>query len=297
MTPNLNTAGIVDLGAIKAQQEAQRAVAQGASFVTTMTMSNASEIITASQKHVVIVEFYSERAGAQDFSQDLSDLTNQAAGAWLLARVDVDDPDNAPIAQQFGVRAVPTLMAILGGQVAPLWEGTVDKSDAAAQLAQVMQVAAQAGVTGRAQPVELPAGEKKTDPRFATADDLIEAGDWVGARAEFDRLLNQYPADPDILAGRASVGLLARTIGLDAETVIATAQAEPSNTEAQLCAADIEMQLGRQVSAYARLIAVIRSVTGTERDQVRERLLELFEVEGNTPEVLAARRDLMTALF
>ena len=38
--------------------------------------------------------------------------------------------------------------------------------------------------------------------------------------------------------------------------------------------------------------------TGDERDEVRVRLLELFETVGNAdPRVLKARRDLMTALF
>jgi putative thioredoxin len=43
---------------------------------------------------------------------------------------------------------------------------------------------------------------------------------------------------------------------------------------------------------------MIKKLSGDERDQVRVRLLELFETLGNTDErVLKARRDLMTALF
>lgn len=299
MTPNLSGAGIVDLGQIKAKQEAEKAVAKGATFVTDMTMANANDIINRSTRHVVVVEFWSAKAGAEAFSAQLAQLTNMNAGAWLLARCDVDDPDVIPIAQQFGVRAVPTVMAIVAGQVAPLFEGTTDMAQVQDAIAQVLDVAAQNGLTGRAEPVAPPEGaEQQADPRFAKADELIEAGDWNGARAEYDRLLNQYPGDADVLAGRASVGLLARNAAVtDAEGVLARADADPSDVDAALAAADIEMQVGREKEAYARLIGAVRETSGAERDRIRTRLLELFEVTGNTPDVLAARRDLMTALF
>lgn len=299
MTPNLSGAGIVDLGQIKAKQEAEKAVAKGASFVTEMTMANANDIINRSTRHVVVVEFWSAKAGAQEFSAQLAQLTNMNAGAWLLARCDVDDEGVIPIAQQFGVRAVPTVMAVVAGQVAPLFEGTTDMAQVQDAIAQVLDVAAQNGLTGRAEPVAPAEGEgQQADPRFATADQLMEAGDWNGARAEYDRLLNQYPGDADVLTGRAAVGLLARNATVtDAEAVVAKADADPADIDAAMAAADIEMQVGREKAAYARLVAAVRDSAGVDRDRVRARLLELFEVTGNTPDVLAARRDLMTALF
>ena len=58
------------------------------------------------------------------------------------------------------------------------------------------------------------------------------------------------------------------------------------------------MITGDADAAFARLIALIKRVAGDERNQVRLRLLELFETLGNSDErVLKARRDLMTALF
>ena len=46
------------------------------------------------------------------------------------------------------------------------------------------------------------------------------------------------------------------------------------------------------------MIALIRDTAGAERDAVRVRLLELFEIVGPAdPAVLKARRDLMSALF
>ena len=66
----------------------------------------------------------------------------------------------------------------------------------------------------------------------------------------------------------------------------------------QLAAADVEMITGHADAAFARLIELIKRSSGDQRNQVRVRLLELFETLGNADErVLKARRDLMTALF
>ena len=63
-------------------------------------------------------------------------------------------------------------------------------------------------------------------------------------------------------------------------------------------AADVEMISGQAEAAFARLIDLVKRLSGDDRNKVRVRLLELFETLGNTDDrVLKARRDLMTALF
>lgn len=58
------------------------------------------------------------------------------------------------------------------------------------------------------------------------------------------------------------------------------------------------MLAGRPEAAFKRLIELVRQTSASERETVRVRLLELFEVVGNAdPAVLKARRDLMSALF
>jgi putative thioredoxin len=84
---------------------------------------------------------------------------------------------------------------------------------------------------------------------------------------------------------------------LDPQSTLAAADGS-DDLDSQLAAADIEMITGEVEAAFARLIGIIKRLSGEERDQARVRLLELFETLGNTDErVLKARRDLMTALF
>ncbi len=279
------TSRAMDLSAIAAAAKAPP-VPPGASFVVEVDESNFESVIQLSTRHPVVVELYSPRANAQALSDDLIALANAAAGAYLLARVDVDTAGT--IAQALGIQAVPTVIGVIGGQLAPLFQGTRSKAEAEAVIGQLRQVAASTGLVGRADPVAGGAGETdEADPRFAEADAALERGDFAAAVVEYDKILAQSPNDPEAKAGRAQVALLARAGGT-----------EPDSIDAQLAAADLEILSGQPDHAFQRLIGVIRETSGAEREAVRVRLLELFEIVGPAdPAVLKARRDLMSALF
>ena len=243
----------------------------------------------------MVLELNSPRANAQAFSDDMVALANEAGGAYLLARVDVDA--NPQVAAAFGVQAVPAVLGVVGGQLAPLWQGTKSKEEAKAYIAQLLQAAAANGIVGRADPVSIDA-EAGPDPRFAAADEALGAGDFDRAVAEFDKVLAATPNDPEAKAGRAQAALLARVATLDPADVLAKAAAAPTDVAAQFAAADAELMGGATQQAFNRLIELIRNTGGAERESVRVRLLELFETVGpSDPAVLKARRDLMSALF
>ena len=290
------TSRAIDLSGIAAAAKAPP-VPPGASFVIEVDEQNFESAMQLSTRHPIVVELYSPRANAQALSDDLIDLANAAAGAYLLARVDVDA--SAGIAQAFSVQAVPSVLGVVAGQLAPLFQGTRSKVEAEAMIAQLLQVAATNGLVGRAEPVAGGAGESdEPDPRFAAADAALERGDFAAAVVEYDKLLAQFPNDSEAKAGRAQVALLARSAGSDPAAVLARAAVDPSDIEAQLAAADLEVLTGQPELAFKRLIALIRETSGAQRDTVRVRVLELFEVVGNAePSVLKARRDLMSALF
>lgn len=290
------TSRAMDLSGIAAAAKAPP-VPPGASFVVEVDERNFESVMQLSTRHPIVVELYSPRANAQALSDDLIALANAAAGAYLLARVNVDVA--AGIAQAFQVQAVPSVIGVVAGQLAPLFQGTRDKAEAETMIAQLLQVAASNGLVGRAEPIAGGAGESdEADPRFADADAALERGDFAAAVVEYDKLLAQYPNDAEAKAGRAQVALLARSSGGDPATVLARAAADPTDVDAQLAAADLELLSGQPELAFKRLIGLIRETAGAQRDTVRVRVLELFEVVGNAdPAVLKARRDLMSALF
>jgi putative thioredoxin len=217
-----------------------------------------------------------------------------------LARLNVDAAPG--IVQALGLQAVPTVIALINGQLAPLFQGVLPNDQVQAAIDQLTQAAVANGIVGRTQPVGSESSpdaepEPTADPRYEAADDALQRGDFAAAREEFDKLLQANPNDAGAQAGKAQAGLFARAAALDSESTLAAANGS-DDVNTQLAAADVEMITGQAEAAFARLIELIKALSGDQRNQVRVRLLELFETLGNADErVLRARRDLMTALF
>lgn len=305
---SFNRPGAVDLSSLAAQQPAAShggpasTGAAGGNFVQQVGEQDFDAVVQKSATHPVIMELYSPRANAQELSDVLIEATNQAGGRWLLVRVNIDAETR--IAQALGVQSVPTVVAVIGGQLMPLFQGTKPADEVRAYLDQVAQVAVANGLTGRAQPVgpAQPAegGEEqpKADPRFAAADAALEKGDYQAAVEEFQKVLDQSPADAEATQGLAQSRLLLRSTSFDPQKIVDTALAEPTNWAVQMDAADLELINGDPTAAFDRLLQVIRETREDEREAARVRLLELFDVVGKTePTVLKARRQLSTALF
>jgi putative thioredoxin len=300
-------------GAVDLSQVAQRAkqstagqatgsqIAGGSYVVEVTEQTFEAETIRRSLKHPVVVELYSPRvATGQQLSDALIEIANAAEGKFLLARLNVDAAPG--IVQALGLQAVPTVIALINGQLAPLFQGVLPKDQVQAAIDQLLKAAVANGIMGRAEPVgsepsatEEP--EPTADPRYAAADAALERGDFAAAREEFDKLLQANPNDAGAQAGKAQAGLFARAAMLDPKSTLAAADAT-DDMNLQLAAADVEMINGQADAAFSRLIALIKRLSGDQRDLARVRLLELFETLGNADErVLKARRDLMTALF
>ncbi|MEL4504606.1 tetratricopeptide repeat protein [Luteococcus sp. H138] len=308
---SFNRPGAVDLSSLAAAAPATSnagAASTGAaagSYVQQVGEADFDAVVRKSATHPVIMELYSPRANAQELSDVLISATNAAGGRWLLARVNIDAEQR--IAQAMGVQAVPTVVAIIGGQLAPLFQGTKPAEEVQAYLDQVSQIALANGLTGRAEPVgpaapaadaEAPEAAPAVDPRFADADAALQSGDYGTAVAEFQKILDMAPADQEAIQGLAQAKLLERSASFDPQAIVAAANTEPQNWDAQLDAADLELINGDPAAAFDRILQIIRETRDEERERARLRLLELFDVVGKADKaVLKARRQLSTALF
>ncbi|AXE38721.1 hypothetical protein JS278_01557 [Acidipropionibacterium virtanenii] len=266
-----------------------------------------NELIGKSMQHPVLLELTSAHANAQAMSDELERLTNEAAGRWLLVRVDVDATPQ--IAQALRVQAVPTLLPILAGQpVSQPIQGTLGADQLKDLTDQISELAVANGITGRAAPVATaPApvegqdGEQApaTDPRTAAVEKLLHQGRYADAVLGYDELLAKTPGDPVLLAGRAGAATLQRLDGQDPHALLEAGEAAaPGDVDAQLAAADVELMGGDPAKAFDRIIGAIRVTREEERERARTRLLELFEMVGSAdPAVAPARRALAAALF
>jgi putative thioredoxin len=307
--------GAVDLGALAQAREAQAAAAErararaadpeAAAAVSVVIDADEATFQTAviEQSYVVpvVIDFWADWCGpCKQLSPVLEKLAHDDAGRWLLAKVDVDA--NQRLGQAFGVQSIPSLFAVVAGQPIPLFQGALPEPQVRQVLDELLKVAAENGVAGQLAPgTATEAADELVepgDPDLDAAADAIGAGDFDGAEAAYQRLLARKPADPDGAAGLALVGVMKRVQGVDAAAAVAAAQRSPDDLEALLVAADVLLLSGRSEQAFSILVDGVRSSAGADRDRLRGRLLELFDVAGpDDPAVAPARLALANALF
>jgi putative thioredoxin len=267
------------------------------SLVLEGTDANFTGILELSSTVPVVVEFY---MGAP--SGTLIRVITQQAGKFLLATVDAQA--NPQLQQAFKVAAVPTVAAVIGGRPIALYEGDVSESDVLDVLQQLLTLAVQGGVTGTATPTEDASAEpaepveEPLPPHHQEAYDAMSRGDFAAAIAEYKTAIAQDPRDHLAVAGLAQVSLLARLKDTTADGLRAAAAAAPSDVEAQLAVADLDVSGGHVEDAFARLLDLFPSLDQAGKDSVRTRLLDYFEIAGaDDPRVVAARRRLTGLLY
>lgn len=294
-------AGAVDLAALQARNEAAARAAEapapsaGQYVVEITEASFQAEVLDRSFQVPVIIDVRSSRSPASDqLSALLGTLANEAAGRWVLAEVDVDA--NPRIAQALQVQAVPTVFAVIGGQLVPGFEGALPEDQLRSFLDAVEQAGRDAGLTAAAHGDEA-VPEEPDDPRFTAAEDALQAGDYALAAQRYQAILNEEPANRDAAFALLQVALLARIEQTD-PAVATHADANPDDVDAQLAAADLAIADNDVDSAFARLIATLGRTSGDVRETVRQRLLEYFDLLGpDDPRVAPARREMARVLF
>ena len=329
--------GAVDLGARQAaaqrgQQAAARSGEQGGSpggnviDVTEETFN--VEVVERSRSAPVILDLWAEWCGpCKQLSPVLEKLANEAAGDWVLAKVDIDA--NPQLRAALQVQSIPMVMAVAGGQVVDGFLGAMPEAQVRQWIGQVMQVAAQMGMPGsggaaadgepdngppdgtqaaEGQPGGRdpggpgmrggPGGAMMADPAFEEAQQAMERDDMDGAAAAFQKILANSPGNPAAAMGLAQVNLIRRVSGYDQAQVRRAAAEDPASVNAQSSVADIEVATGRIEEGFDRLLGTIRRTSGEERDRARLHLVSLFEVfPPGDPRVAKARATLSSLLF
>ena len=264
--------------------------------------ANFSAILDLSSTVPVIVVLWSPRSPASEqLTVSVGSLVGAYGGRLLLVRVDVDQ--NPQLAAAFQAQAVPTTAAIVGGRPVPLFTGTVDEVEMRDVFDQVLQLAAQSGVAGTAAvaggatPAEEPA-DPPLPPLHAEAYDAIERGDYEAAAQAYRTAIAQDPRDSMAVVGLAQVSLLARLQGKTAGEIRDAAGLNPTDVQAQLDVADLDLSGGHIDDAFDRLLALFPTCDQDGKNLIRTRLVEYFEVVGATdPRVVAARRRLTALLY
>ncbi|MFJ8765650.1 tetratricopeptide repeat protein [Streptomyces clavifer] len=321
---NMSMSGVVDLAAVKAAGEAKvkaeqaraesarqgggGAVAPASLVIDVDEAGFETDVLQRSTEVPVVIDFWAEWCEpCKQLGPLLERLAAEYNGRFVLAKVDVDA--NQMLMQQFGIQGIPAVFAVVAGQALPLFQGAAPESQIRETLDQLIQVGEERfGLTGivvdpdaaagaeDAVPAEVPAGPY--DALLETAAAALDANDFEGAVQAYRSVLADDPGNTEAKLGLAQADLLGRVAGLDPQQVRKDAAENPADPAAQMTAADLDLVGGHVEDAFGRLVETVRRNFGDDRDAVRVRLLELFEVIGpEDPRVTAARTALARVLF
>jgi putative thioredoxin len=328
--------GAVDLGARQAATQRRQQAAQsqspgggpaapGGGVVIDVTEETFNtDVVERSRTTPVIIDLWAEWCGpCKQLSPVLEKLATEAAGQWILAKVDVDA--NPQLSAALQVQSIPMVVAVLGGQLVDGFLGAMPESQVKQWIDQVLAVADKMGMQlaepaaaadddadadaddavdaaadaarapgtppGRGMPPGMP-------PAFAEARAAMERGDLDGAAQAFEQELAANPADPVAKTGLAQVNLIRRVTSYDQAQARRDAAERPSDVAAQIKVADIELAGGRIEESFDRLLGVVRRTSGDEREQARKHLVSLFDLlPPNEPQVKKTRAALSALLF
>ncbi|WP_338709737.1 tetratricopeptide repeat protein [Streptomyces virginiae] len=328
---NMSMSGVVDLAAVKAageakakaeqaRAEAARQASQGggaapsagavppsALVVDVDEAGFERDVLQLSAEVPVVLDFWAEWCQpCKQLSPLLERLVTEANGRLVLAKVDVDA--NQMLMQQFQIQGIPAVFAVVAGQVLPLFQGVAPEQQIRETLAQLVQVAEERfgiigievdpNAEGAAGPVETEAPAGPHDALLEAAVVALDAGDLGGAVQAYKNVLADDPGNTEARLGLAQAELLARVQHMNPQEVGTAAAENPRDPAAQIAAADLDLVGGHVEDAFGRLVDTVKVTFGDDRDAVRLRLLELFEVIGaDDPRVTAARTALARVLF
>ncbi|MCW2899659.1 MAG: Thioredoxin domain protein [Streptosporangiaceae bacterium] len=310
-SPDFSLHGAVDLGARQAaaKKKQDRQASGGNAYVVDVTDDTFNtEVVERSQAVPVLVDFWADWCGpCKQLGPILEKLAGEAAGGWILAKVNIDEnPQLGAYLQQMGIRGIPFVAVVVAGQLMPFLNGAAPEPQVRQALDQVFAALEQEGILPEtpeaAEGADEAGAEEPPQPEpespYSQAEDALQRGDLDAASAAYEQILTDAPGDGHATQGLALVDLSRRVQSYDVDKVGREATERPGDAEAQTRAADVEMVSGRIEEALDRLVQTVRRTAGDDRDKARVHLLRLFDVlPPEDPRTVRARRALQSALF
>jgi len=293
-------------GAVAGQPGVAGAAIELPGLVFDGTDENFTQFLDLSAQVPVIVDLWAEWCQpCKQLSPILDKLVTEFGGRFVLVKVDVDQ--NPQLTQAFQAQSIPTVAAVIGGRPLQLFQGAIPEPQVRQVFEQVLEAAAQSGVSGSVTVVGAAAGdadaaaapeELPLPPLHQEAYDAIDQGDYPAAIRAYEKAIAQNPTDKMAHAGLAQVSLLHRLNGKTLDEIRSAAAQNPDDLGAQLDVADLDLSGGHVEDAFDRLLTLFPEQDADGKNTIRARLLQLFEVVGlDDPRVAVARGRLTNLLF
>jgi len=273
-------------------------------------------VLQASLETPVLVDFWATWCGpCKTLGPILEKLAGEYAGAFRLAKIDCDKEQQ--LAGMFGVRSIPTVVLIQGGQIVDAFSGALPESQVREFLkrhqvepASRIEAPAQDTENGAPAPAETPkAAVARIEKALAVDPDnaglkldlaLAKArgGDTGNAQATLDALPVDLAEDD---RAKALAAILAMQQSLTAIPPAAELLARVERDPRDFAALDglgVRQLLGGDAAdAMQRWLAILAADRGWNEGLARKRLLDAFRIVHDEALVSATRRRMSSLLF
>lgn len=271
------------------------------------------DVLERSREVPIVVDFWAPWCGpCRVLGPVLEKLAAEANGAWILAKLNVDE--NPRLAQMFQVQGIPAVKAFREGRVVDEFTGALPESQVRAWLKRLGPVAPVAP-TDRLVEEALALEERdplgavaryenaiKLDPNhapslFGLGRLMLIAGDPSGAE-----WLRKVPADaPQSKQAHAWLELaemIAATEDTNPVTLMEQVEQNPADVEARWLLAAHQIRGRRYADAIESLLAIVMRNRAFRDDGARKMVLELFSALGEQhPLSVQGRRNLANLMF
>ncbi len=267
-------------------------------------------VIEGSKKVPVVVDFWAEWCGpCRMLKPILEKLADEYQGKFVLAKVNADH--NPELAARYGVRGIPSVKAVVNGEVVDEFSGAIPESAVREFLERIIPSPAEelrlkaserraAGDLSGA--LELLTEASKLDAaneevRLDAAELLLELGRTEEAGTLLDSLspLKRTEARAQQLIARLTFSRASQS-GQDEQTLRARIASSPDDMASRLQLAKLLVASGRYAEGMDELLEMVRRDRSWNDEAARKTMLSVFNLLGASPLVSEYRRKLASAL-